>query len=135
MRQKLRETNGEFLLKGALNLLILCLFLALGISTLGVAMRANKLTTMASDLTRYIEVRGQVDSSVDDELARLEEASGLYTDLDIDATYTAGGERIQFGDPFTVELSYTGRLGVGGVLSVPIPLSSNVVGRSERYWK
>lgn len=135
MRQKLRETNGEFVLKGALNLLILCLFLALGISTLGVAMRANKLTTMASDLTRYIEVRGQVDCSVDDELSPLEEASGLHTDLAIDATYSAGGERIQFGDLFTVELSYTGRLGVGGVLSLPVPLSSDVVGRSERYWK
>lgn len=135
MRLKLRETKGEFILNGALELLLTCLLVVLGISTLGIAMQANKLSTMAGDLTRYIEVRGQVDSSVDGELSRLETAGGIDVTLSVDTSYTAGGDRIQFGDPFTVKLSYTGRLGMGGVLSLPIPLSASVVGRSERYWK
>jgi hypothetical protein len=135
--KKLKEQRGEFLLDGSLRILLTCCLLALFLSVLGVLFQANKLATMADDVARYIEISGQVNhSDVNTELQRLRQSSGLRTvDIHVDANYTAGGSCIQFGDPFTVTLTYEGKLGVGGIVSLPIPLCSSVTGRSERYWK
>lgn len=136
MLQKLKEQRGEFLLTGAFRLLIGCAALALGISVFAVMFQANKLTVMANDVTRHIEVLGQVGPSVDQTFRRLKTAANLETAaLSIDANFSAGGNRIQFGEPFTVTVTYTGKIGIGGVLSLPVPLRSSTVGRSEQYWK
>lgn len=135
MLKKLRERSGDFLLEGAWKLLLSCALIALFISVLGLAFQSNKLAAIADDMARSIEISGQVDSSADAKLQELKNTSGLDVAMDIDANYSAGGTRIQFGDPFTVTISYTGKLGIGGILSLPVPLSSSVVGRSERYWK
>lgn len=124
------------LLTGAFKLLLGCAAIALVISVGAVLFQSNKLAAMADDVARHIEVVGQVDSSADQAFQRLKITSNLESaSLSIDANYSAGGNRIQFGDPFTVTVSYTGKLGIGGFLSLPIPLYSSVVGRSEQYWK
>lgn len=124
------------LLTGAIRLLLGCAAIALVISVCAVMFQANKLTVMADDVARHIEIVGQVDSSVDGTFERLKTASNLESaSLSIDANYSAGGNRIQFGDPFTVTVSYTGKIGIGGLLSLPISLHSSVGGRSEQYWK
>lgn len=136
MFKKLRERKGELLLPGAFKLLLGCAALALVISVGAVLFQANKLTVMADDVARHIEILGQVDSSVDGTFQRLKTASNLESaSLSVDANYSAGGNRIQFGDPFTVTVFYTGKIGIGGFLSLPMPLHSSVVGRSEQYWK
>jgi hypothetical protein len=59
---------------------------------------------------------------VDGTFQRLKTASNLENaSLSVDANYSAGGNRIQFGDPFTVTVSYTGKIGIGGFLSLPMP--------------
>lgn len=124
------------LLTGAIRLLLGCAAIALVISVCAVMFQANKLTVMADDVARHIEILGQVDSSADGTFEHLKTASNLESaSLSIDANYSAGGNRIQFGDPFTVTVSYTGKIGIGGLLSLPIPLHSSVGGRSEQYWK
>lgn len=135
--KKLKERRGEFLLDSALRILLTCCLLALFLSVLGVLFQANKLATMADDMARYIEISGQAShSDVNTELQRLRKSSGLETaEVEVDANCTAGGSHIQFGDPFTVTLTYQGKLGVGGIVSLPVPLHSSVTGRSERYWK
>lgn len=136
MYQKLRERDGNFVLEGAWKLLIGCAALVLVISVFAVIFQANKLATIANDVTRHIEVMGQVDGTADAAFQDLKTASNLPdATMTIDANYSAGANRIQFGDPFTVTISYTGKIGIGGFLSLPIPLRSSVVGRSEQYWK
>lgn len=136
MLQKLKEQQGEFLLTGAIRLLIGCAALAFGISIFTVMFQANKLTVMANDVTRHIEILGQTGPTVDQTFAELKEASNLESaSVAVNASFSAGGNRIQFGDPFTVTVSYTGKIGIGGMLSLPVPLRSSVVGRSEQYWK
>ncbi|MET0018008.1 DUF4320 family protein [Oscillibacter sp.] len=136
MLQKLKERRGEMLLTGAFKLLLGCAAIALVISVGAVLFQSNKLAAMAGDVARHIEIVGQVDSSADQAFQRLKTTSNLDSaSLSIDANYSAGGTRIQFGDPFTVTVSYTGKIGIGGFLSLPIPLHSSVVGRSEQYWK
>jgi len=135
--QKLKEPRGEFLLDRAFTLIIGAVALCIIISVVGVAFQSNKLTTIANDLTRFIEIRGEVDTaSINSELSALTAVAGLENvTVDVDATYNAGGRRIQYGSSFTVTLHYTGEIGLGGFLSIPIPLHSSVMGRSEVYWK
>ena len=132
MLSKLKNNRGEFLIDSAFRILLGAAAAALIISIFGSIAQANRLAAMANDLTRSLELRGSIDNAfVSSELATLSSAAGLSgVTCNIDKT-----GRIQFGDPFTVTLYYTGRFGIGGVLSVPVPFHSTVVGRSEKYWK
>ena len=137
MLDKLKDWRGEFLLEGAVKLLFLCAGIALVISVFSVAFQANKLHVIAKDIVRMTEIQGQYDAAtVTQEFQRLKTAENLESAvMDLDAAYIAGSTRVQFGDPITVTVSYTGQIGIGGVLSLPVPLSASVTGRSERYWK
>ena len=137
MMDKLKDRRGEFLLEGAVKLLFLCAGVALVISVFSVAFQANKLHVIAKDIVRMTEIQGQYDAAiVAQEFQRLKTAGNLESAvMDFDAAYIAGSTHVQFGDPITVTVSYTGQIGIGGVLSLPVPLSASVTGRSERYWK
>lgn len=137
MIDKLKDRHGEFLLEGAVKLLFLCAGIALVISVFSVAFQANKLHVIAKDIVRMTEIQGQYDAAiVAQEFQRLKTAGNLESAvMDFDAAYIAGSTHVQFGDPITVTVSYTGQIGIGGFLSLPVPLSASVTGRSERYWK
>lgn len=137
MLDKLKDRRGEFLLEGAVKLLFLCAGIALVISVFSVAFQANKLHVIAKDIVRMTEIQGQYDAAtVTQEFQRLKTTENLESAvMDLDAAYIAGSTRVQFGDPITVTVSYTGQIGIGGFLSLPVPLSASVTGRSERYWK
>jgi len=127
--------RGEFTLNGAFELLLVMALLVLAITVLGVVNQSMKLQSVATELVRYIELRGRVDAPVYTELDRLATAVGIEIDsYEIDATYTSG-TKIQFGAPFSVTLHSSGSFGIGGILSVPVPLSRTITGRSEQYWK
>ena len=115
--------------------LLVFALLALAISLFGISTRSMKLHVMSSELVRYIEVRGQVDSGVYAELARLKDVMGMDVDCEITADYMSGGAHIQFGGLITVRLQYRTSFDVGGVLFVPMTLTATVTGRSEQYWK
>lgn len=133
---KLRCRRGNFTLNGAFILLLVIALIVLGISVLGAMMQGNRLDAAAAELTRYIEIRGQVDASVDGELARLCAASGLEdVEMQVTGSYLGTAQRIQFGEAFTVTLHYTAHFGIGGILDMPVTLTSHAAGRSERYWK
>ena len=132
--KKLNDQRGQFLLDRAFSLLIGAAALALTISVFGVMFQGYKLNVIASDLTRHIEIRGYInDAEIHNELDRLSTAAGLENvTVDVDS-YQA--PRIQFSGKFDVTVYYTGEIGIGGILSVPIPLHATVSGRSEKYWK
>ncbi len=127
-------TKGQFTLNGALTLFFVMLLLVLFISVLGVINTSMKLHSVAAELSRYIEIRGMVDSAVYTELDRLAGVAGV-TVTSREITGTVYGTKIQFGSEFTVHLTTTDNIGVGGMLSVPVQLETRVTGRSERYWK
>ena len=135
MIQKLREERGDFSINGVFILMLVFALLALAISLFAIFNRSMKLHTMSAELVRYIEVRGQVDSGVYAELARLKGVTGMDVDCEITADYMSGGARVQFGGLITVRLQYQTSFGLGGALSFPITLKATVTGRSEQYWK
>lgn len=133
--KKLSETRADFTLNGAFILILSLFLLVLGISSLGVGMQALKLNTITHEVVRTIEIKGQVEGSAQATLDNLKAQNNMDIQMQINASYTAGGNRIQFGDSFSVTLTYTSSLSVGGIINIPIPLHSTVTGRSEVYWK
>jgi hypothetical protein len=134
MRAKITERRGEFTVNGALMMLLVVFLMVLTVSVIGVANQGARLHSAASELARYIELRGRIDGAVYTELQRLEAVSGLSAALELDADYIPGTTKIQFGNTFRVTLSCDGHIGLGGILSLSIPLRGTVSGRSERYW-
>lgn len=133
--KKIREFQGEFTIGGALTVLLVSILLVLFISVLGVINTSMKLHSVAADLSRYIEVRGMVDGAVYSELDRLASVTNVNVETrNITGTFSSGS-KLQFGSDFTIYLTATGHIGVGGILNVPVPLETRVTGRSERYWK
>lgn len=90
---------------------------------------------LTHEVVRTIEIKGQVEGSAQATLDNLKAQNNMDIQMQINASYTAGGNRIQFGDSFSVTLTYTSSLSVGGIINIPIPLHSTVTGRSEVYWK
>lgn len=133
--KKLKEVGGSITINGSFILLLIFASLAIAMSFFGIVNRTLKIHTMANELLRYTEVRGQVDSSVYGELARLQSATGIDADCTITAIYLSGGTKVQFGEPISVYLEDTSSLGLGGVIQVPVKIHATVIGRSERYWK
>ena len=131
----LKERRGEFTVKGAMLFMLVMMLIVLSVSVIGVVNRMAVLHGMSAKLVRYIEIRGMNDSNVDNEIERVLQSSGLDCDVDIDAEFIAGTNKIQFGDPIRVTVAHTARFGVGGILAVPVSLTSRAEGRSEVYWK
>lgn len=126
----LQSRDGQFTLDGAFLFLFASMLVVLSISIFGVMLKANTLTGMAADITRYIEIRGMLDSTVYEELAELEESSGLDVEMEVSFSDT-----IQFGEAFEVTLTYDAEFGIGGIFTADVPLSTTAAGRGERYWK
>jgi len=132
----LKSDKGEFTLNGAFMLILVIGLVVFFTSIISIGVQKSKVDSIASDLTRYIEIRGKYDSSVTEELERLETAAGMDLTMTIDADYYSSSEQtIQFGDAFTITLTYPTSFGMGGLLSVPIELHGIGSGRSEQYWK
>ena len=133
---KLRENKGDFTIKGAMILLLASMLLVLSISVIGTINSGAKLHSVSDQLARYISIRGQIDSSVTTEQERLISDSGLDDcTVTVNADYISGTKEIQFGNSFTVVVAYPTKFGIGGVVSIPITLTSKAEGRSEIYWK
>lgn len=132
---KLKEERGDFAINGAFILILVFAALALAITFFGVINRSLKLHTMAAELLRYTEVRGQVDEAVYRELDRLEREAGFEVNGTVTANYLSGSRQVQFGNVITVHLEHPTSFGLGGVVSVPVTLRTTVSGRSEYYWK
>ena len=116
-------------------MLFVMMMLVLFISVLGVSNTSQKLHSVAAELTRYVELRGSVDNEVYIELDRLAGIAGVTVESKSITGSFSSGSKLQLGAEFTVTLTTTDRFGIGGILSVPVPLKSTVSGWSERYWK
>ncbi len=132
----LKDRRGDFTINGALILLLVMVLLVIFLTTISIGVQSAKLNAAASELTRFIEIRGKVDAAVTTEFERLTSKFGNELSLTIDADYLSSSEKtIQYGDAFTVTLTEQITIGAGGIVGIPITLTADSPGRSEQYWK
>lgn len=135
--QVIRNKKGDFTLNGAVNLIVIAILMLLFISVVGVLLQIGHLQSVSSELTRYIEIRGEIGDDTWAELDRLSSVGNMDgVELEVEASYLpSSSSKIQFGESFVITLRYTDTLSVGGIVEIPIPIEASVTGRSEKYWK
>lgn len=113
------------------------IFIAFIINLFAVISAKQQLDIAADQLTRQIQLSGEVNSDTD---KLFDMICGKMKGLDgltysVDTTYLRG-TKIQLGTPFQVTVSATGYLGgFGDFIKFPIHLISTAAGVSEEYWK
>ena len=126
IKSKLQSRRGAANYISALvGFLILITLVAVALESYGVLMTKKDCEEVATEIARYIEIKGAYDTPAQREFARLCQV----TKLDAELTVTRSG-RIQLEEEFTVTVSTTERL-----FHIVIPLQGRATGRSEVYHK
>lgn len=118
-------------------ILVAVIFIAFILNLFSIISARQQLDVCADQLTRQIQLAGEVNSTTDSlfqtlcgDLGAVENVS--YT---VDTTYHSGN-RIQLGTPFRVTVTATAYLGGFGDFGLfPIELTASGAGISEEYWK
>lgn len=115
----------------AVEILITMILLTVAITYLNVYAKHNLVNTMAHEIARYVEVKGQINSDTYTEFDRLKDASG-FTGATV--TFDKSG-KLALEEAFTVTVSVQQKVGVGGIDVFPVTVKAVSTGRSEVYWK
>ena len=118
-------------------ILVAVIFIAFILNLFSIISAKQQLDVCADQLTRQIQLAGEVNSTTDSlfqslcgDLGAVENVS--YT---VDTTYHSGS-KIQLGTPFRVTVTATAYLGGFGDFGLfPIELTASGAGISEEYWK
>lgn len=115
----------------AVFLLVCLMLLAVSVSFLQIYAKYNLINSMAHELSRYIQINGEVSSSTYGEFDRLKRTFG-YSDANVNIDKTG---RIPLEEPFTVVVTVQQNFGIGGFKVIPVTIKAVATGRSEKYWK
>lgn len=130
IRMKLKDKRGmSQYLEFMIAFVMLMTVIATGIEVAGVLSLKKGIEDTATETARYIELRGEVDSTVYHEFDRLKSVTGIVGELYVEGDFYSG-KKLQLEAPFTVTVS-----AVGHLFYLDIPLKAKATGRSEVYHK
>ena len=117
--------------------LVAAMFIAFAINLFSIISAKQQLDMCADQLTRQIQLTGEVSSETDALFDSL--SSGIKSvenvSYSVDTTYHSG-KKIQLGTPFKVKVTAKAHFGgFGSIHLFPIELVSSGAGISEEYWK
>ncbi|MDR2611085.1 MAG: DUF4320 family protein [Clostridiales Family XIII bacterium] len=128
--KKLRERKAAgvyFELTIFMMVVVMCLVLIA--TTASVLFTKYKLDNFSEELARAVEISGDT-NAVSGRVADLKAQYGIAPHI----TYSKTGH-INLNEGFKVTLKQTAYLEIGGIVKVPVALTSVATGASEVYWK
>lgn len=138
----IRDKSGEMMLPIMIFILIAVIIFLYGLDIFNAALDYQNVTYSAKSITKVIECDGAVTDRAYKHMEELNESFNMNMTFDVsDVQYFDSRERsIQFRDPFKVTVKYTAEIQLASpVFSKPIvwklPMSADVPGMSEVYWK
>lgn len=131
----IRSKKGEVVSNTTVTLLVTMMIFALAISFIPMLNDIITLNSMAHEIARVIEIKGEFGSAAQTELSRLKNISRLTPDMSISASFLGGSNKLQLGSEFTLTLKDSCSFGIGSLIKVDIPITAKAVGRSEMYWR
>ncbi|MEG0273145.1 MAG: DUF4320 family protein [Hydrogenoanaerobacterium sp.] len=134
MIEKLREKRGSIMIGVSVTILVFTMVLMIIITFVPLYNHKQALDTAATEIARYIEIKGAVNREVFNYVEEIKNTINLNFDFSVDANYT-GSQNIQLEDKFTVTLTYDTKFGIGGIMSIPIRITGKGYGVSEKYRK
>ncbi|RPF43396.1 uncharacterized protein DUF4320 [Hydrogenoanaerobacterium saccharovorans] len=135
MLHKFRDNQGSAAPEIAVGFLVFMMFLVLAVTFLPQYVRKQELDTAATEIARYIEIKGVVNDDVYYYVEEIKDVINMDFNCSIDADYYGSSRKIQLEKKFKVTLSYDSKFGIGGVISVPLPIKGHAYGVSEKYIK
>ena len=137
MKMKLNKRGEGTYIDTVVFILVAVIFIAFILNLFSIISAKQQLDVCADQLTRQIQLAGEVNSTTDSlfqslcgDISSVENIS--YT---VDPTYHSG-KKIQLGTPFEVKVTAKAYLGGFGDFGLfPINLVSVSAGVSEEYWK
>ena len=117
--------------------LVAVMFIALILNLFSVISAKQQLDICADQLTRQIQLSGEVGADTETLFNMLKTNIGGVKNVSyqVDTTY-CNGQRIQLGTPFQVTVTAEAALGgFGDIALFRITLKSSAAGVSEEYWK
>lgn len=129
----MKKRKGQFAISGTVSFIVVCALVVLAITVFAVINKITIINAMASDISRYCEVRGAYNQNTSSELDRLCQNSGMVVQMSISNNIKSG--KIQLGESFTITLKSTAYIGIGGIVKIPISISASATGRGEKLWK
>jgi hypothetical protein len=129
---KLRERKAAtIVIDLVVFVIIVAMVLAFATTTVSALVTAFRLGNFSQELARSIEISGDTAaSSVNARISDLKDQYGITPSI----TYSRSGH-INLNESFKVTLRTTIYLEIGGVVKLPVELSSVASGASEVYWK
>lgn len=131
----MHSEKGETVINITISLLFVMMLFALAITFLPMINDIITLNSMAHEVARVAEIRGEIGSAVNAELARLKSISRLDPDMTVRGSFIGSSRKMQLDSEFTVILTEETSFGIGGMFEVKVPITAKAVGRSEMYWK
>lgn len=129
---KLKCKKGSSLaIEIAVTMIVILMLWALVMGVLQIFFIQQRATLVASETTRYVEIKGRVDSSSYAEFERLKEVANLEGAT---VVFSHNGA-IPLEDEFTVTVIVPYTFGVGNIISTTKNFKIVYSGRSEVYWK
>ena len=137
MKMKLNKRGEGTYIDTVVFILVAVIFISFILNLFSIISAKQQLDVCADQLTRQIQLAGEVNSTTNSlfqslcgDLGAVENVS--YT---VDTTYYSGS-KIQLGTPFRVTVTATAYLGGFGDFGLfPIELTASGAGISEEYWK
>ena len=137
MKMNLNKRGEGTYIDTVVFVLVAVIFIAFILNLFSIISAKQQLDVCADQLTRQIQLAGEVNSTTNSlfqslcgDLGAVENVS--YT---VDTTYYSGS-KIQLGTPFRVTVTATAYLGGFGDFGLfPIELTASGAGISEEYWK
>ena len=130
MRKLLRSKRGEGYIDVCIIVLVVIMILALFTAAAPVMTAKMQLDNFADELVREAEISGRIGAETTSRARVLSEKTGLSPKIE----WSRNG-KIPLNQEFTVTLTVTLDIGVGGFGSFPVTLTSKASGKSEVYWK
>jgi hypothetical protein len=132
----LKNTRGESFIPMLVAMILIFTLIATFITIFPVFVIKTKVDTIASQLTRVIELTGEAGSEYTAELGELRTATGLDPTVNVQPA----AAQYQLREQFTVTVTVTAQVkiftpAVGEPLTIDVPISKTMVGRSEVYFK
>ena len=136
--KKLLNRKGEgTYIDSVVFILVAVIFIAFILNLFSIISAKQQLDVCADQLTRQIQLAGEVNSTTNSLFQSLCGDMDSVSDIayTVDTTYHSGS-KIQLGTPFRVTVTATAYLGGFGDFGLfPIELTASGAGISEEYWK
>ena len=138
MMKILKSKRGEgSYVSTAVFILIAVIFISLTINLFAVIHAKQQLDACADQLTRQIQLAGEVNADTDRLFESIAGRIGAAENIRYSvSTHYLTGKKIQLATPFSVTVTGTAYLGGFGDFNIfPVNLVSYGAGISEEYWK